>query len=62
MDLVKRPVRGTEATGVTEDIAQLLTDDGALGRLAAEIILARDASVGAALFLMRCAEDARSAG
>lgn len=39
---------------VPDDLELLLTDDAALGRRAAEAILASDVAVAAALYLLRC--------
>lgn len=56
--MVKRPDRCADTSKVvTGDLSLLLTDDDTLGHLAAEVILATDAALGAALFLLRCEDD-----
>lgn len=60
MVAVKRSCTGADASDVvTGDLALLLTDDEALGHLAAETLLATDAALGASLYLLRC-QDGRA--
>jgi len=51
--LVKRPTWHADEQDVTDDLTLLLTDDEALGRSAAVMILASDAAVAAAIYLLR---------
>lgn len=52
--LVKRPARCADEALVSEDRELLLANDEALGRRAAVAILASDAAVESALYVLRC--------
>lgn len=54
MVLVNRPVRPADELRVGDDLEQLLADDDTLGRRAAAAILASDAAIESALYVLRC--------
>lgn len=57
--LVKRPVPPADGLLVRDDLEQLLADDDMLGRRAAAAILASDAAIESALYVLRCGDPAR---